>query len=73
MIVSDYPTPAVLSRQIGVEMSSNLVGEILVIKEDQGMRLLHEFERSFDKTLVVSCVFDASVHLMGGIDGVGTI
>jgi hypothetical protein len=54
-------------------MSSDLAGEILVIKEDQDVRLLHEFERSFNKTLVVSCIFNASVHLMGGIDGVGTI
>jgi hypothetical protein len=73
MIMSNYPTAAILSWQTGIKMSSDLAGEILVIKEDQDVRLLHEFERIFDKTLIVSNIFNASVHLMGSIDGVGTI
>lgn len=73
MIMSDNPAPAVLHRQMHVEVPSNLAGEILIIKKDQDVRLFFEVERIFDKTFIISNIFDASMHLMGCVDGVRTI
>lgn len=73
MIMLNHSSSTVFRWQLVVKVLSDLFCEHLVIKKDEDKRLCVKIKWVLKEAFIVSWIFNASLHLVGCVHGVGVI